>query len=148
MPWLTLPLVNGYAVVDVLVTAAPARRRALRLAGHSVSPPVAYKALIDTGAGASCIDPTVRQALNLVPFTVSSVSVPGNPQPVRANQYRLSLTVRHPAGNAQLDLSAPLLKVVETALAQTGYSIVIGCDVLALCDFHYAGRKGTFSLIY
>jgi hypothetical protein len=148
MPLLTVPLVDGYAIVDVLI--GPSAARLLSLRGASLPSPgsALFQALIDTGAGISCIDPSVRQGLNLTPFTVGDVNFPGSAPAARANRYKVSLTVRHPGGNPQLDLTVPLLGVLETTLAQTGYRVILGCDVLARCDFHYAGRRGTFALAY
>jgi hypothetical protein len=58
------------------------------------------------------------------------------------------LTVLHPSGNPALNLIVPQLAVAETMVSHTGTEVVIGCDVLGQCDFHYGGRAGIFSLAY
>jgi hypothetical protein len=148
MPTLTLPLVNGHPILDVTVGVTASRGAALRAASFPVAAPVPAQALVDTGAAISCIDPAIRQGLNLTPFALRTVAVPANPHPVRAYYFKVSLTNIHPSGNAQLDLNLPLWDVAETQLVQTGQSALIGCDVLALCEMHFDGPGGIFRLFY
>jgi hypothetical protein len=149
MPVLTLPLTaQGEAVVQVTVGVTKARALLLRSAGQPVPAPVAVPALLDTGAAFTCIDPTVRQALGLVPSVAHTAFTVGARRGQRVNYYRASLTVVHPSGDVQLNLSIPLLDVTEVHLALTGHSVLIGCDVLAGCEFHYGGRNRVFALSY
>jgi hypothetical protein len=54
----------------------------------------------------------------------------------------------HPSGIGSDNLVVANLVVVELPLTQLGYHALLGRDVLALCDFHYGGRLGTFALTY
>jgi hypothetical protein len=149
MPVLSLPLnVYGEAIVQAAIAVTPARATLLRAAGHPVPQPIVVSAVIDPGAVLTCIDPSIRQALGITPSLTRLVLPAGSPQGYRTNYYRVALTVLHQSRSVPLNLEIPILTVAEMQLAHTGHRILIGCDVLARCDFHYAGRKGSFSLVY
>lgn len=63
-------------------------------------------------------------------------------------QYEANLTVVHPTRQAGSDLVMRNTLLVELPRRTLGYQALIGRDVLALCDFLYGGRAGTFTLTY
>jgi hypothetical protein len=148
MPVILGQLVTRQALVNVIVGPTAARAAALKASGVPVAPVLPLDAILGNGAGITCIDPSVRQALNLTPFALRAVSLPGNPNPVHAYYFKISLTIVHPTNNPQWDLSLPALDVAETQLAQTGQNLLVGCDVLSLCDVYYSGRTSSFALAY
>jgi hypothetical protein len=145
MPLISRALNQGLAVVDLVITVSGPRAVALQKAKLSTPPPFVTTGILDSGASITCIDPRVRQALGLVPFRVRSILVPSLSTPVRCNYYKIGLMIRHTAGDTLLH---SWLSVAETEIAQCGNEILVGCDVLQLCDFRYEGRVGTFSLSF
>jgi hypothetical protein len=148
MPILNRPLdQNRHARVDLVLFPAQPRRTALQTAaGLSLPPPQALAGMLDTGATITVIDPQVRQALNLVPFRIQSVSVPSAPAPVNVLTYKIDLAIVDSAG--QFWLLYPMLSVLETPLIHTGVPVLVGCDVLSKCLFSHNGSGSTFTLAY
>jgi hypothetical protein len=145
-----MPILNsqlnarGHAIVDLVVVPDAIRRRAVTTAGQR-PPTVQAQGLIDTGATFTAIDLQVRQQLNLAPFRIRRVTVPGAQVPRRVFTYKVDLFILGPTGN---HFYCPSLSVVETRLTQLGVEILVGCDVLAKCQFDHHGSAGTFSLAY
>jgi hypothetical protein len=96
MPVILGPLISGQALVNVTVAPTSARAAALKASGVPVPPALPLDAILDSGAAITCIDPSVRQALNVSPFALRAVSLPGNPNPVHAYYFKVSLTIVHP----------------------------------------------------
>ncbi|MCI0388244.1 MAG: retropepsin-like domain-containing protein [Acidobacteria bacterium] len=143
MPHLTIQLAPGGPLVDILIGVSEARRAALVKANQSVPQHVPIRALIDTGASCTCIDPGALQSLGLAPTGVTPMHTPstGN-QAHNANQYDVSLVLLHP----KLRLQIGTVAVVESELAIQGIQALIGRDVLANCLFIYDGETGIFTL--
>lgn len=59
MPFVTLPLSAAGPMMDVLVAVSAPLHHALQKAGKPVPPPQQARALIDTGASCTCIDPSI-----------------------------------------------------------------------------------------
>jgi hypothetical protein len=137
---------DGHAIVDLFLYPAQPRRAALHVAGQAPPPAQLVAGMLDTGATQTVIDPQVRRALNLVPFRIRRVSVPGAPTPIQAPCYKLDLAIIDPAG--PFCLLCPMLSVLETPLIHTGIQVLVGCDVLAKCMFNHNGLGGTFDLAY
>ena len=87
MPIYSTSLVPSFAVqlpnlqasgplVDIRVLVGLPVRASLQRAGVPVPPPVAVKAMIDTGAMASVIDPSTAQLLGLQPVGVVMINTP------------------------------------------------------------------------
>jgi hypothetical protein len=138
---------QGYAFIYVFVNAPGPRLRALQRVGQPIPQPFSGRALIDTGAGGTIIDPSVRQALNLLPFTFQSISVPSSPVPVRAALYKVDLSILHPVCR-QFSPAWSMVSVVETPITHLGSDVLLGCDLLSQCQLLYNGPSGDFSLAY
>jgi hypothetical protein len=147
MPILNLPLdQNGHALIEILLLPAAPRRQALQAAGQAVPTPRQLAGMIDTGAAVSVIDTQVRQALRLAPYRIRRAVVPNTPAPVRVPSYKVDLAMVHPAGG--FVLLCPAMSVLEMPLRHTGVEVLVGCDVLAYCQFVHNGLAKSFSLAY
>jgi hypothetical protein len=145
MPHLTLQIAAGGPLIDVLVGVSIPRQRALHAAGLPVPPAVQIRALIDTGASCTCIDPSVPLRLGLAPTGIAPMHTPstGN-QPHMANQYDVSLVLLHP----KLNLTHQTVPVAESQLALQGIQGLLGRDILRNCLFIYDGQNGSFTLAF
>ncbi len=139
---------DGHALVNVLILQSAPRVQAAQSSGQLTQNVVPTRGLIDTGATLTIIDRQIRQTLNLTPFRVRRVVVPSSPTPILTFSYKICLVIQHPSGNMGDSLVLPMQSVCETSLAHTGSDVVIGCDVLAKCQFLHNGVAGTFSLSY
>jgi hypothetical protein len=119
------------------------------LANLAVPAPVRATAIIDSGAGITCIDLRQRQSLGLILSGTVTISTPfGHASGQTADTFSVYLAILHPNGNPANHLVSPRFRVVEANLAHLGVEILIGCDLLARCDFRYNGRAGRFTLEY
>jgi hypothetical protein len=149
MPNFTSPLDPlGYALVDVLLGVPAVRSQLLHAAAQPVPPLQAVRATIDTGAALTFIDPTVRQALGLVPCGTVTASTPVHASGVSCYLYKVSLTLVHPTRMQHLYKFHPLITVAEMALIHLGSEVLLGCELLADYLFLYAGPTSQFILGY
>lgn len=133
MPYLTLQIAPGGPVLDAWIGVSHARRTALQSASQPIPAPSQVRALIDTGASDTCIDPSVLKALGLSPIGQCLVNTPttGNVAETR-DQYDISLVILHPQKLAPFVRSA--MPVICTELFATqGIHALIGRDILREC---------------
>lgn len=103
------------------------------------------RALIDTGASCTCIDPHVLKALSLTPTGVIPVHTPSTGStPHLASQYDIDLVLLNP----RLNLTIGAIPVTEANLRVQGIDALIGRDVLANCLLVYDGQSGIFNLAF
>jgi hypothetical protein len=100
--------------------------------------------MLDIGASLTVIDSRIRQSLNLSPFRIRSMHVPGQTTPIRSLCYKADLMVLHASGN----LVVPMLTVLESPLSHMGVDVLVGCDVLSHCTLIYHGQGRDWMLIY
>jgi hypothetical protein len=149
-----MPIHHGTLTIPdgpvITVRIAPIRQDLARRrrTGQPLPAPQEIVALIDTGAEISCIDPSVANALQLVPKQFGTVNVPAVGGMGYSTFYKVELVVPHPTALASQFLVIPDLDVVEVALTAFGYDAVIGRDVLAYCVLVYDGLAGAFVLTY
>jgi hypothetical protein len=145
MPHLALQISAGGPLIDVLVGVSVPRQKALHAAKLPIPPPVQIRALIDTGASCTCIDPSVPQRLGLAPTGAAPLHTPSTGgQPHVANQYDVSLVLLH----QKLNLTLQTVPVAEAHLAIQGIQGLLGRDVLQNCLFLYDGQAGIFTLAF
>lgn len=147
MPVLNSRLEADGALVDVLVGLSRPGVRRLRSAGQTIPAPVALRALLDTGADCTCVDPQALAALPLLLKGIGLANVPALGGLRAVAQYDAGLTVVHPAGASQ-NLVIHEHPIVELALNQLGYQMLIGRDLLDQWLFIRNGPAGLFSLSY
>lgn len=147
MPYFTLQVASGGPLVDAFIAVSAAKRAALNLASQAIPQHQVVRALVDTGASCTCVDPSVLTALNLTPTGSTLVNTPSTgSQPQTASTYDVSLTI--PCG-VHTAFAVDTLEVVESLLvAQQGFHVLIGRDVLRHCHFSYDGRYNLFTLAY
>ncbi len=149
MPHFTLLMSANGPLVDAFVGVSQPRRVALTQSGQQVPALVQVRALIDTGASSSCVDPSVLSALGLSPTGSAPMITPSTgTTPHIADQYDISLLIPS-ATTSQLPLVFHAMPVacVELLLAQ-GFHALIGRDVLQQCLLTYNGNRNWFTLAY
>jgi hypothetical protein len=135
-------------MVNALAAVSAPRRAALEAANQPIPPPVRIRALVDTGASCTCIDPTVLAQLQLTPTGSTQMITPSTGQtPVVTEQYDVGIYVPGPTG-ADRPLAFPTLPVVASDLQLQGFQALIGRDVLSRCILYYNGDFGLFTLGY
>ena len=145
MPTLSAPISIAGPLIDCFIAVSQPRQNALARAGQPVPAPVAARALIDTGASCTCIDPRVVQPLGLTPIGVTQVHTPSTQGNVHGcSVYDASLVIRTPVGN----LSIGTLPVIEATLSVQGFEVLIGRDVLTKCMLVYDGPMNRFTLAF
>jgi hypothetical protein len=76
MPLFTLQLTAQGPIMTAFVGVSGARRAALLAAKQDIPTPVQIRALVDTGASGTCVDPSVLQSLGLTPTGSVQVNTP------------------------------------------------------------------------
>jgi hypothetical protein len=122
--------------------------RTPRLALRPIPPPLAGRAVLDTGAEVTCADPAFVRNLGLPFAGVALLNLPAHGGLSIASRAEASLTIVHPSGNPADNLVLPHLSVMELALAGIGYEVLIGREVLAKCRLLYNGPRNRFRLAY
>ena len=122
---------------------------ALAAAGIAASPPRRVRALIDTGASCTCVEPAVLEILGLSPTGSVSVNTPTTGDTAATkDQYDISLTIPGGSPHAQ-PLTISVMAVIGSELfAAQGIHALIGRDVLEGCLFSYDGQAELFTLAY
>ncbi len=135
-------------MLNAAIGASKERQSALIAAKIPVPSVMNIRALIDTGASATCVDPSVLLSLNLSPTGVVTIHTPSTKdKPAQHDQYDISLIV--PATKNQASLIFNTLPVVcAELLIPQGFHALIGRDVLKLCMFSYNGLTELFTLAY
>ncbi len=124
-----------------------ARAVALRAAKQPVPDGVVTRALVDTGASCTCIDPTVLAQLNLSATGKVAMMTPSTgPQPQMADQYDVGVSIYGFADEPPLHI--PTMPVAASDLRQQGIDGLIGRDVLDWCVLIYNGEQRTFTLAF
>jgi hypothetical protein len=148
MPRVSGSLINGWALVDVLVSVSHQRRVLLERNNFKAPASVHVRALIDTGATLSGFSPRVFRELDLTPVTTMSVVTPSTPPsaPHDANLYDVSLALV--AGGAAHPF--PDMRVMEADcwLPNEGIEALIGMDILTRCFFQLMGPEGQFVIAF
>jgi hypothetical protein len=146
MPHLTVQFGAAGPLLDVLISVSAPRQAALQQAAQAVPGPQIARALIDTGASMTAVDPAITTALALAPTGQTTIHTPSTAagQPHSCNTYDIHLTLSHPA----LSFSITALPVIQSNLHHQGIQALIGRDVLANCLLVYDGRAGSYVLAF
>ena len=112
-------------------------------AGQSLPPPCSGVALIDTGAGRTCIDVSVVEQLNLNPISAVQVITASG----LALQGTYAAKIRLPVMKMDIDFSSVLsVNLAGQKIQGMPVIVLIGRDLLANCVFIYNGQVGNFIL--
>ena len=117
------------------------------LAGLALPKPVVGRALIDTGATSSCIDPAVIASLGLEPRGTAQVHTASTgDEPSLVTKVDMSIfLIPTEAGSTPLVLPAISAMEIEVLQSQ-GIHALIGQDVLAQCHLVHDGHQQHFTL--
>ncbi len=126
-------------LVDMRIGVGTPVEEALKKAGREVPEPVAAKAMIDTGATASVIQPALARQLDLQPVGIVSISTPSSER-VPCLQYVVRLFFPN---NVIVEALA-----IEAALKGQNIQCLIGRDVLAHGVLVYTGYINQFTLSF
>jgi predicted aspartyl protease len=147
MPLLTLPLEPQGAIVTVAFAVSGPRQAAMRKAGLAVPPPAVVRALIDTGASCTCVDPAVVGKLGLSPSGTVEILTPSTGDtPHTCRQFDVAVAVI--MDGSQVHLSSLIIPVIESDLCgQENIQALLGRDVLdqGLLVYHGRGRLLTLA---
>jgi hypothetical protein len=149
MPFFTLQVTTEGPMMNALVSVSGARRAALVAAGQPVPEPVTIRALVDTGASGTCVDPSVLEALALTPtgsVLVATASTGSAPRPL--DQYDVAIVVPGASPNHAPLFVENIAVLSAELLQQHGFHALIGRDILSLCLLSYDGMIGAFTLAY
>ena len=147
MPHFTLTYTTQTGpVLDMIVGVSGPRLEALQADGQTAPQVQNIRALLDTGASCTCIDPTVLRALDIKPTGKSLMMTPSTGAvAVEADTYDVSIII--PSGNQQ-PLIRPIISVCASELIHQGYHALLGRDILRHCHVTYNGSTGFFTLAY
>ncbi len=149
MPTLQQPLIDGIALIDVILSISDPAAEALRAANRPIPTPVKLKGLIDCGATGSAVDADYIMKLNLPPTSVA---------PIRLfDEIRFCATwdvaLRILMNTGEADLYFPCVRCFSVVglrdrlVANTHrIDVLIGMDILGKLIFTLDGMKNTFTL--
>lgn len=149
MPHLTLALdPSGGPILPIGVAISHARREALAAEEQDAPPVISVRALVDTGANCTCVDPSVLQALHLPATGSVAIHTPSTGSALHhAQQYDVSIVIPG-AGTHHMPLTIDAVPVISADLAVQGIHALIGRDVLEDCIVIYNGSAGEFTLAF
>lgn len=133
-------------VIQVYVGLGESQLAALRAQGVPPPPEILVRALIDTGAFCSAVDPNVVSPLKLVPFTQGQMRSPttGAVSLIR-DVYAISVWIQHEQAQYEFSRYFPVFLV---DFSTQGVDMILGRDVLEHCLFVYDGTNKIFSLAF
>ena len=146
MPHLSIPFTGQGPLIDLLVGISAQRRKAMERVGQPIPAYQKARALIDTGASSTCIDPTILKPLELTATGAILIHTPSTGgTPHLCEQFDVALGIDHPTKDPMM---LPTIPVIATGLAAQGIGALIGRDVLSSCLFIYDGAAASFTLAY
>ena len=153
MPHFAVPISATGPLFDAFIRVSKARYDALQASSQPIPQFRQVRALLDTGASASCLDLSVVTALGLQPTGSTSIITPstGN-TPHTVDLYDVSILVPAPILRAE-GVTPPLIfNTVAVAgcnlLQAQGFHALIGRDILAVCMFYYNGPGNMIIVSY
>jgi predicted aspartyl protease len=149
MPHFTLAVDANGPIVNAGVSVSEGRRAALIAQGQPVPGMRTIRALVDTGASFTSIEPQVLQALNLTPTGTIDIVTPSTGSGVHTTEtYDIDFIIGGPDASA-IPLSIPNLRIAASELfLHQGIHALIGRDILGRCILVYNGSINHFSLCF
>jgi predicted aspartyl protease len=149
VPHFTLSIEPNGPIVNAAVSVSEGRRTALLADGQEVPVARTIRALVDTGASFTSIQPHVLQALGLTPTGTIEIVTPSTGSETHTTEtYDVDFAI----GGANAD-DPPLvisnLRIATSELfLRQGIHALIGRDVLKRCILVYNGSINAFSLCF
>ena len=148
MPYFTSPIdpKNGL-ILNVHLGVSAAFQQTLNKNNLPIPRPIAVKGILDTGASCTCIDPSIISSLALIPTGHDAMLTPSTgANAVEVDVYDVSVAIFSTYQEAPCWI--PNLPVVESSLANQGFQVLIGRDVLSRCLLFYDGKRGVYTLSF
>ena len=123
------------SIIAATIGWSKSRRDAALCAGLSIPDGIVAKALVDTGASATCVDEEIVKRLALTPTGATTVSTPSGNDEVF--QYDVGITLDG-------STSEHSIGVLALSLSAIGFGALIGRDLLSHFRFEYDGPRGLF----
>lgn len=142
MPALEERISDSGPLITVAIGPSPMQAAAARMAGLSLPPPELALALIDTGAGVTCIDSKVARELDLRSTDMARLWTAGGEVTRAVYDVELNFTL------PRLFRVPTPVRAHDADLWTYGVQVLIGRDVLRYCRFFYDGPAGRFTLDY
>jgi predicted aspartyl protease len=147
LPHFTLQIFPSGPLLDAFISVSDARRTALIAANQAIPSSVQIRALVDTGASSTCLDPSVVTSLGLTATgTVPMVTPSTGTTPHIAETFDIGLVIPHPT-DAPLVIPTMEVSCVQL-LASQGFHALIGRDILERCVLNYNGTRAWYTLAY
>jgi len=122
--------------------------KALQDANLPIPPAQTIRALIDTGASISAVDPSILSALGLQQTGEADIHTPSTAgTAVRTPTYDVMIGI-YAARQNDPHFVSDTVQVTGSDLSRFGFSALIGTDILKECIFHYNGVAGLFTIAY
>jgi hypothetical protein len=148
MPHFTLPIDAAGPLVNAVVSVSEARRTILLEKNLPIPDVRIIRALVDTGASFTMIEPTVINELSLSPTGTIEIVTPSTGQDVHTTEtYDIDFAIY--AAEDDPPLLMPNLRVATAELfLKQGIHALIGRDVLKRFVLIYNGSINQFSLCF
>jgi hypothetical protein len=148
VPSISLTYTAAGPIVNVRVAPSQPRQQALKDAGVELPQPTSGLFLVDTGASATVIDPTLLGPLGLAPTGSVLGHTPSTAgAPVAFDQYDVMLIIPSLSADSPAWI-IPAMPAFESHLISQGIHGLIGRDVLDKAILVYNGPINLFSLAY
>ena len=135
MPFFSGPITNRQILIGVAVTRPDEKGVQLGSPKHS------YRAMVDTGATATCISPKVVANLQLL--SEGKRLITSATQQTEVNQYHVNLHIPITSGIEISILTKLELEVTEISQPKD-YDVLLGMDLLERCSLFISGGQFTF----
>jgi hypothetical protein len=147
MPHFTLSHGPPGPIIDVFVGVSLPRYNALLKAGQIPPEPKLIKALVDTGASHTAIDPTVIASFDLQSRRIAKTLTPSTgTTPHKCLTYDISIHI--PLGSVQSVHALPAWEVSCVELKHQGFDMLLGRDILADAILVFNGKISMFSMAF
>ena len=153
MPHFAVPIGPTGPLFEAFIRVSKAKYDVLKAANQPVPQPQQIRALLDTGASASCLDLSVVTALGLQPTGTTSIITPSTgTTPHTVDLYDISILVPAPMLRAEGATPPLIFNTVAVAgcdlLQAQGFHALIGRDILSVCMFYYNGPGNMIIVSY
>jgi predicted aspartyl protease len=148
MPHFTLTVDAPGPVVNAIIAVSEGRRQALEAAGHTIPMQQVVRALIDTGASHTSVDPSVLAKLSLTPTGTIEIVTPSTGTGTHTTDtYDVDFKMYAAETDTPLAISNLRISACDLFLRQ-GIHVLIGRDILSRCLLVYNGTINIFSICF
>ena len=127
--------------LNIEISLHPTHAKSLIDSGSDVSPPTAGIGLIDTGAGATCVEEKILKKLGIPAIDSQPIWTPDGP----GNRSVYPCKISYPGTPLP---PSNFNSVLGVDLTGFGCQALIGRDILRDCQFVYNGVQGTWTLAF